>query len=184
MFSGEFSVTLDDTCRISLPRCLRDGLETGKVYLTQGKEGSLWLFTIERWKKLVETVVISTNPLSEDTAVNPFFAEGRHYSRRFIGTSHLVDIDKQGRILVPPSLRDFAGLCKDCVVLGLYDYIEIWAEDRYQGYLKASEGEYEAASRDLGARIMKEKELGNYGNSSRPGTAGTGYSVSRPEGQG
>ena len=174
MLCGEYSVTLDDTCRISLPRRLRDVLDTNKIILTKGEDRCLWLFTVEHWKEKEITII---------NATNPFSAQGRYITRHFIGPSQELDIDKQGRILIPPALRDFAGLSRDCVVLGQYDYIEIWAEDRYKAYLEVSEEDFRAASEDLGARIMKERELGNYGNSSRSGFAGTDYSVSRPEGQ-
>ena len=174
MLSGEYSVTLDDTCRICLPRRLRDVLETDKIILTKGEDRCLWLFTVERWKLQEKTIVDSTNPFS---------AQGRYITRHFIGPSQELDIDKQGRILIPPALRDFARLSRDCIVLGQYDYIEIWAEDRYKAYLEVSEEDFRTASEDLGARIMKERELGHYGNNPRSGSAGTDNTVSRPEGQ-
>ena len=178
MFSGEYGVTLDDACRLSLPRSFRSALETNSVYVCRGREGCIWLFTAERWKKLAETVVVSTNPQSEEMASNPFFDEGRAYSRRFLGTSHQLDIDKNGRILIPPRLREYANLDKDCILLGQFDFIEIWDKDSYEEYLDASEEEYKAASRELGTRILKERELSNYGNSAHSGLAGGDNAIS------
>jgi MraZ protein len=129
---------------------------------------------VERWKEQEKNIVNSTNPFS---------AQGRYITRHFIGPSQELDIDRQGRILIPPALRDFAGLSKDCIVLGQFDYIEIWDEVRYKAYLGASEDDFRAASEELGARIMRERDLGSYGNSPRSGFAGTDTAVSRPEGQ-
>ena len=174
MFGGEFNVTLDDTGRISLPRRLRDVLGTDKVILTKGEDHCLWLFTPEHWKEKEITIVSSTNPFS---------AQGRFITRHFIGPKQELDVDRQGRILIPPSLRDFAELSKDCVVLGQYNYIEIWNEDRYKAYLQASEDDFRAASEELGARIMKDRDLGGYGNNPHSGAAGANSTISRPEGQ-
>ena len=183
MFTGEYGVTLDETCRISLPRNLRDELKTNTVYMCRGEEGCLWLFTDERWVRLVESVVTSTNPDSKDNISNPFFQEGRLVSRRILGTGQKLDIDKQGRVVVPPSLRDFAGLSKDCIVLGQFDYIEVWNKDHYDAYLKASEEEYRAASRELGARIKNDGEPGNYGHSSHSGPSRRDNTLSCSEGK-
>jgi MraZ protein len=174
MFGGEFSVTLDDTCRLSLPRRLRDVLGTDKVILTKGEDRCLWLFTPEHWKEKELTIVGSTNPFS---------AQGRYITRHFIGPKQELDVDRQGRILIPPSLRDFAGLVKDCIVLGQYDYIEIWDEGRYKAYLDASEDDFRAASEELGARIMKDRDVGGYGHNPYSSAAGTDSGASRPQGQ-
>ena len=166
MFGGEFSVTLDDTSRIALPRRMRDALETDKIVLTKGLDKCLWLYTTDEWKKLADKLV-------EDTIL---FDNGERRIRRGIyGPNQEIDIDKQGRILIPPTLRIYAGLNKDCIVLGQHNYIEIWSEGRYQAYLEASEEEFNAACKKLAERMKRERDLA-YDNS-RSGAVGTGSAL-------
>ena len=172
MLTGEFSVTLDDMGRISLPRRMRDAFDNKNVVLRKCDDGCIWLFTVEEWKKVENDIVRSTNIYSsQDLAMR----------RRYTPVS--VEIDKQGRILIPPTFREYAGLSKECLVLGQFEYIEIWAEDRYKAYLKASEVQYRAASDELSARKKKEGDFGAYGSSSRSGSAGTDAAVPGAEGQ-
>jgi MraZ protein len=174
MFGGEFSVTLDDTGRIALPHRLRDLLEKDKVVITKGLDTCLRLYTTDEWKILEDQIVSTTSSFDD---------EDRALWQRMIGPNQPIPIDRQGRINIPPPLRIFAGLNKDCIVLGQLNYIEIWAEERYAEHMAVSEANFKAASRKLGARIKQAKELGNNGNSPRSGPTGTDYTVSRPEGQ-
>jgi len=166
MFGGEFSVTLDDASRIALPRRIRDLLENDKIVITKGLDACLWLYPVNEWEKLEKQIVDATSPFDD---------EDRALWQRIIGPNHEIDIDKQGRILIPPPLRIFAGLNRDCIVLGQYNYIEIWSEGRYQAHLDASEEDFKAARRKLGARIKKERDLGY--DSPRSGAAGTGAAL-------
>ena len=184
MLIGDFEVKLDDTFRICLPRSIRDDLHTTTVYVSRGEEGCLWLFSAERFEKLVKTVIAQTNdPQAKEILSNPYFQEGRHFMRRLLGTGQKLDIDKMGRIVIPGTLRDYAGLSKECQLLGLFDYIEIWDKERYQSYLDASEEDYKTASRELGARIKSGGELGEYGNKAHSSSSGGNNTIPRPEGQ-
>ena len=173
MFGGEFNVTLDDTGRISLPRRLRDILQTEKVVLTKGADSCLWLYAADHWNVQEEIIVNSTDHFS---------ARGRRQRQHFIGSRQELDIDRQGRILIPPALRDHAGLSRECIVLGQVDYIEIWDVDRYKAYLNASEEDFKAGLEEIGA-IIKKGSLGNYGNNPHSGVAGGDSTVPRSEGQ-
>jgi MraZ protein len=135
MLSGEYSVTLDETGRIVFPRKLRDILDTGKVKVTKGADSCLWLFTLEQWGVFEKTIYSTTDQFS---------ARGRRQRQHFIGGMQPVDIDSHGRILIPPTLRDHAGLSKECIVFGQVDYIEIWDKERYKAYLDASEDDFKA----------------------------------------
>jgi MraZ protein len=145
--TGEFKTTLDDKGRISLPARLRNALEGRSVYLTRGMDDCLWLYPSDEWKVLVNTIM---------SATSQFSASSRNIRRRIIGPSQEVEIDKAGRIPVPASLREFAGRFKECVVLGQYESIEIWAEDHYREYLKAHEAEFISDSEEL-SDIWKKK---------------------------
>jgi MraZ protein len=151
MFSGEYNVTLDDTGRIALPRKLRDILEKEKVVLTKSADPCLWLYAPEQWGLFEKDIYKATDQFSP---------QGSRRRRHFIGSKQELDIDRQGRILVPPTLRDYAGLSKGCVVLGQIDYIEIWDEERYRAYLDASEDDFKAGLEELGERITQKKDLG------------------------
>jgi len=172
MFGGEFSVTLDDTSRIALPRRIREVLETDKIVITKGLDTCLWLYPVKEWEKLENQIVDVTSPFDD---------EDRALWQRIIGPNHEVDIDKQGRILIPPPLRIFAGLNRDCIVLGQHHYIEIWSEGRYQAHLEASEEDFKAARRKLGARMKRERDLGN--DNPRSGAVGTGSALLGAEGR-
>ena len=176
MLSGEYNVTLDDTGRIALPHSLREILEKdNKVVLTKGADSCLWLYSVHQWEEQEEFIISTTNRYS---------SKGRIMLQHFIGPKKILDMDKQGRILIPPTLRDHAGLSKECIVLGQYDYIEIWAEDRYRAHLEASEDDFKAGLEELGGKTMLIKGLGsNDGNSAHVGVAGGDHTVSRSEGQ-
>jgi MraZ protein len=174
MLSGEYNVTLDDTGRIALPHSLREVLEKDRVVLTKGADSCLWLYNVRQWE-IQEKLIISTT--------NRYKPKGRIMLQRFIGPKKTLDMDKQGRILIPPTLRDHAGLSKECIVLGQYDYVEIWAEDRYRAHLEASVDDFKAGLEELGDKIMMMNGAGNDGNSAYAGTAGGSDTVSRSEGQ-
>ena len=174
MLSGEYSVTLDDTGRIALPRDLRDELEKGQVVLTKGPDSCLWLYPAEEWKEQERLILRNTNRFSK---------EGREIMRNFIGPQKYLDMDKQGRILIPPTLRDHAGLSRDCIILGQYDYVEIWADDRYRTHVQSNVDVLNAGLEKLGAKI-DERDGDDAGNSTHAGTAGRDHTVPRAEGQG
>jgi MraZ protein len=69
---------------------------------------------------------------------------------RFIAPAQEIEIDKAGRLAVPQSLRDFAGLTKDCVILEIGDRIDIWSADRYDAYWDANEEKLKNALEEMG----------------------------------
>jgi MraZ protein len=154
--TGEFKNTLDEKGRLSLPARFRNALPGNTLILTQGVEGCLWLYPPEEWEGLLKVIMGSTSPFS---------AHSRLIRRRIIGPAQETEIDKAGRIAVPQSLREFAGLSRDCIILGLSDYIEIWDADRQRSYLEANEEEFVAGFEELALRRQQEKEL-----SAREGT--------------
>jgi len=146
--TGEFRVTLDDKGRLSLPAYLRRGLEESRLYLTKGTGKCLWLYSSVEWNKLKDTIMENTDPFSKKFL---------NLRRQIIGPSQEVEIDKAGRIPVASSLREFACLSKDCIVMGLIDYIEIWAEDRYREYLSTADDEYAVATEELSITLKNKR---------------------------
>ncbi len=116
MFLGEFEHTLDDRGRITLPAKFREELAQG-VVITRGLDRCLFLFPMDQWVPLAER--ISTLPLGKS---------GARTLRRllFSGASDLV-LDRQGRILIPAYLREYADINGQVVIAGLNNYIEIWS---------------------------------------------------------
>jgi len=149
MLTGEFKVTLDEKGRISLPAHLRRILDNANLTITQcNKDNCLWLFPTDEYTGLLKEIQDSTNPLIRDD----------RGIRRRIFNSLPVEIDKAGRIPITISMREFAGLSRECVVLGQGEYIEIWDEDRYSRYLAESEDDYISAAEKLGNHLKNNKE--------------------------
>jgi MraZ protein len=145
LLTGEFRNTLDEKGRISLPAKLRGELQGKEFVLTQGVDRCLWLFPPEQWNNLSKKFL-------EQTSL--FAARARLMQRRILAPAQEIEVDKLGRIAIPQSLRDFAGLTKECVILGITKYIEIWDADEYRKYLEANESEFLAASEELGGLTL------------------------------
>ncbi|HEY9594552.1 MAG TPA: division/cell wall cluster transcriptional repressor MraZ [Spirochaetia bacterium] len=145
MITGEFRCSLDEKGRLLIPAKMRTEVTGNVVVLTRGVENCLWLFPPEEWKTFSEKLVGSTSLLQE---------ESRLIQRRMIAPAQENEIDKAGRIVIPPTLREYAGLSKDCIILGLKKYIEIWSEASYQDYLTANEAKFKEAAEKLGGRIV------------------------------
>jgi MraZ protein len=145
LLTGEFRNTLDEKGRISLPAKLRGELGGSEFVLTQGVDACLWLFAPEQWNALSKKLIESTSL---------FAARARLVQRRILAPAQEVEVDKLGRIAIPQSLREFAGLGKDCVILGITKYIEIWDAEAYKKYLESNESEFLAAAEELGGLTL------------------------------
>jgi MraZ protein len=149
--TGEYSVTLDEKGRICLPASLRKEMNEPTLRLTKGEDDCLWLFTPAKWEELVSGAIKDYTDL--------FSKKDRRLIRQFIGPSQEVEVDKAGRIPIAVKLREFAGLSKECVVLGQIDYIEIWDEERYNKYLNDSADDLDTASEELSGRIKRKRGI-------------------------
>lgn len=145
LLTGEFRNSLDEKGRLSLPARLRGELPEGSLVLTQGVDRCLWLFPPEQWDILSKKLMDST-PL--------FQAKARLIQRRILAPAQEVEIDKMGRISVPQSLREWAGLTKECVILGITKYVEIWDADEYRKYWEENESEFRSAAEELGGLTL------------------------------
>ena len=115
MFLGEFEHTLDEKGRFSVPAKFRPKLAAGMV-VTTVVDPCLWVFTMDRWEALTDKV--SALPLT-----NP---QAREFRRQLFGGAADLEPDRQGRISLPPTLRQYAHIDKQVVVVGLFDHLEIW----------------------------------------------------------
>ncbi len=128
MFIGEYQHNLDEKGRLAIPVKFRGDLAKGAV-VTKGLDNCLFLYTKEEWQKLADK--LAQLPISK--------ANTRAFSRLMLAGAMDVEIDRQGRVVLPEYLRKFAGLKKKTVVAGLYNRLEIWNEETWQKYKQGTE---------------------------------------------
>ena len=124
MFLGTHTPRLDAKGRLALPARFRTGLAGGLV-ITKGQERCLYAFPIDEFTRLTEA--LATSPVSARAA--------RDYSRVFFASATHEVPDAQGRVTLPASLREYAGLDKDCAVIGANTRVEIWNATAWDSYL-------------------------------------------------
>ena len=145
LLTGEFRNTLDEKGRLSLPARMRSELPGINLVLTQGVDKCLWLFPPQQWQELSQKLMASTSL---------FQARSRLVQRRILAPAQEVEIDRLGRISIPQSLREWAGLSRECVILGISKYLEIWNAEEYKKYLDENKDEFLSAAEDLGGLTL------------------------------
>ncbi|MBV9092376.1 MAG: division/cell wall cluster transcriptional repressor MraZ [Streptosporangiaceae bacterium] len=138
MFLGSFAPRLDEKGRLFLPAKYRDEL-AGGVVVTKGQERCLYVFPTEEFARITEAM--STAPVTAKSV--------RDYSRiLFAGASDQIP-DKQGRITLPSALRSYAGLGRDCAVIGMNTRLEIWDSQAWENYQAEQEDTYAGAAEEV-----------------------------------
>ena len=128
MFLGEFAHTIDTKGRLTIPAKFRGLVATGLV-VTRGFDQNLMLYPMEEWEALAAR--IAQRPLAD--------TDMRSFRRRvFSGAVDLVP-DRQGRVIIPPYLREFAGIDKDVVIAGMFNYLEVWSSESWTAVRDAIE---------------------------------------------
>lgn len=128
MFLGTHSPRLDDKGRLFLPAKFRAQLAEGLV-VTRGQERCLYVFDMPEFVRLAEQM--RSTPVTSRAA--------RDYLRVFLSGASDEVPDKQGRITIPPVLRQYAGLDRECTVIGAGSRVEIWDATAWTTYLEATE---------------------------------------------
>ena len=121
MFMGEYRHTVDPKGRLIIPSRFRELLGT-EFIVTRGLDGCLFVYPMDNWKVYMEK--LGKFPLTDKDA--------RLFIRFIVASASLCELDKQGRILLPVTLREFAGLQKEVLLAGVLDHIEIWNEERWK----------------------------------------------------
>ena len=121
MFMGEYNHTIDTKGRLIIPSKFREALGDGFV-VTKGLDGCLFVYDNAEWTAFEEK--LKALPMTNK--------ESRKFVRFFLAGAAEVEVDKQGRILLPPVLREYANLTKDVVLVGVLSRVEIWDKDRWQ----------------------------------------------------
>ena len=138
MFLGTHTPRLDDKGRLALPAKFRTELEGGLV-ITKGQERCLFVFPMAEFSRITE--LLRSAPVTQRSV--------RDYSRVFFASASHEVPDGQGRITVPSQLREYAGLSKDCVVIGANSRVEVWDSAAWQSYLQSTEQSFADAEEVL-----------------------------------
>jgi MraZ protein len=138
MFLGTHTPRLDDKGRLILPAKYREELAGGLV-ITKGQERCLYVFPVAEFGRITES--LRTAPVTAKAV--------RDYSRVFFASASDELPDKQGRVTIPPALREYAGLERDCAVVGANTRLEIWAAAAWDSYLAQQEDVFSAASEEV-----------------------------------
>ena len=142
MFYGEFSHSLDRKGRLIIPSRFREALKEAyaeKLYITRGLDKCLFIFTEEEWK------------MQESRFRSMSFTKSEHrkFNRLFFSGAQDVVADKQGRILLSSYLKDYAGIKKDVVFVGVSNRIEIWSKELWKEFYDTSKESFEEIAENL-----------------------------------
>lgn len=128
MFLGTHTPRLDDKGRMFLPAKFRERLADGLV-MTRGQERCLYIYETGEFEKI--TASMMSTPVTSRAV--------RDYQRVLLSGASDEVPDKQGRVTIPPLLREYAGLSKDCTVIGAGNRVEIWDTEAWNTYLLSAE---------------------------------------------
>lgn len=145
MLIGEYTHTIDDKNRVSLPSKFRSLLGK-KIVITPGLDQCLFAFTLKEWEKIAGKLSENSSMLSTDM---------RSFTRYMFGGASEVEVDNIGRILVPDFLRERANLKNKVVMIGVQNRLEIWNEKCWTDYKKQVEKQADSLAEKLsGLGIM------------------------------
>lgn len=143
MFLGTHTPRLDDKGRLFLPAKFRDKLAGGLV-MTRGQERCLYVFPMDEFAKITQK--FQEAPTSSKAA--------RDYMRVFLSGASDEIPDKQGRVTVPSALRQYAGLDRDCTVIGTGSRVEVWDTTAWNDYLASTEQAFADQSEEVIPGLM------------------------------
>ncbi len=128
MFIGEYKYNLDEKNRLAIPSKFRQQFSDGLV-ITKGLDNCLFIYTAKEWQKLVDK--LTNLPISQ--------AKSRAFSRMMLAGAMDVMLDKQGRVVLPDYLKEFASLNKQIVIAGLYNRLEVWDDKLWARYQRVAD---------------------------------------------
>jgi MraZ protein len=138
MLLGEHEHSLDEKNRLTLPSKLRGAFEEG-VVVTRGLDGCITAYPRPAWEQMSQRIQ-SLDPLAEDA---------RRMRRLFFAGAASGELDKQGRLVIPASLLERAGIAREVTITGVYDHLEIWDRAAWQKQLHEVEGSAEDVAERL-----------------------------------
>lgn len=139
MFIGEYSHTIDPKKRLALPSKFRGELGS-KVVVTRGLDTCLFVYPMKVWEEIAAK--LGSMPVGESGT--------RSFTRMMLAGAADVDLDSQGRILLPEYLKADGGLKKDVTIVGLYNRLEIWDTAKWNKYKALAEKNTGKIAEELG----------------------------------
>jgi len=138
MFLGEYQHSLDSKGRITVPSRFREQLGD-KFVATKGLDNCIFLYPMEEWKTIEEK--LKSLPFTR--------ADVRSFARFFFSGASEMEIDRQGRTLIPVNLREYATIDKDLIIIGVGSRIEIWSATNWGKYTREAESSYEEIAESM-----------------------------------
>jgi MraZ protein len=140
--TGTFESTLDDKGRVSIPARLREWYGGIELVITQGMQPSVWIMNTEVWEH-VSGKLMNSDAVTEE--------ESFLFQYQIILPAQTGEIDKSGRIAIPPTIRRYARLTKDCLVLSAENRLEIWDAEFFDSYMNANRPAIQEAWKKMGS---------------------------------
>lgn len=147
MFYGEFVHSLDRKNRLIIPAKFREALQESfveKMIITRGLDKCLFVFSEDEWK----------TQEAKFKALSFTKSESRKFNRLYFSGACELQVDKQGRVLIPVYLRSYAEIKKDVVVVGVSNRIEIWAKDKWEEFYSKTKDSFE----EIAERLMEQED--------------------------
>ena len=138
MLMGEYNHTIDAKGRLIVPVKFREILGDNFI-VTKGLDGCLFVYPNDEWTRFEEK--LKSLPLTNKNA--------RQFTRFFLAGAAACEVDKQGRILLPQVLREFASLEKDVVLVGVASRIEIWSRERWDESMNTYDGDMDEVAENM-----------------------------------
>lgn len=139
MFIGEYQHSIDGKNRMALPAKFRKEFK-GKAVITRGLDNCLFVYPMKEWQAIAEK--LGNMPVGEKTT--------RSFVRLMLAGAVDVEIDSQGRVLIPDYLKNHAGLEKETIVAGLFNRLEVWSKNAWEKYKNSAEKDQDEIADQLG----------------------------------
>ena len=140
--TGSTESTLDDKGRVDIPVRFREQYQ-GELIITWGLERCAWIMTPRIWEHF-EKMLTDSDMLSQEERL---ILEDKH-----INQAQVVELDKAGRLAIPPTIRKYANLTKECMVIGAKNRLSIWDSDTFAAYLSEKDAIARGAMNKLGSQ--------------------------------
>ena len=127
MLMGEYHHNIDEKNRLIIPAKFREEIGN-KAVITRGLENSLFIYSLVEWEKIVNK--LKALPFTKKDA--------RNFTRFFLSGATECEFDRTGRICISSPLVNYAGLSKECVIIGANDRLEIWDETSWNSFFKTN----------------------------------------------
>ena len=142
MFYGEYEHSLDKKGRLILPSKFREAAKSNyieKFFMTRGLDNCLFMIPEEEWK--IQEGKFRSVPFTK--------SQSRKFNRLYFSGAQDVVFDKQGRVLIPRYLKEFAGIKRDVMIVGVSNRIEIWDLEKWKEFYSSEKGSFEKLAEDL-----------------------------------